>query len=60
MVSLLFSLKRSYVILLLEHWIKVFLFPSGSNYSQPPVPRQNSDLQQTLNFPLYSLSFLHD
>src|SRR5262249_34181764 len=37
MVYLLFSLKRSYVILLLEHWIKVFLFPSGSNYSQPPV-----------------------
>src|SRR5262249_28445189 len=24
------------------------------------VPRQNSDLQQTLNFPLCSLSFLHD
>src|SRR5262249_28462878 len=25
-----------------------------------PVPRQNSDLQQTFNFPLCSLSFLHD
>jgi len=24
------------------------------------VPRQNSDLQQTLNFPLCSLSFLHN
>ncbi|SRR6266545_2844756 len=36
-ISLLFSIKRSYVILSLEHWRKVFLFPSGSNYSQPPV-----------------------
>jgi hypothetical protein len=33
----LFSIKRSYVILLLAHWRKVSLFPSGSNYSQPPV-----------------------
>ncbi len=36
-ISRLFSIKRSYVILLLEHWRKVSLFPSGSNYTQPPV-----------------------
>ena len=35
--SRLFSIKRSYVILSLEHWRNVSLFPSGSNYSQPQV-----------------------
>jgi hypothetical protein len=33
----LFSIKRSYVILSIERWRKVSLFPSGSNHSQPPV-----------------------
>jgi hypothetical protein len=33
--SRLFSIKRSYVILSFEHWRKVCLFPSDSNYSQP-------------------------
>jgi hypothetical protein len=35
-ISRLFSIKRSYVILLLEQWRKVSIFPSGSNYTQPP------------------------
>jgi hypothetical protein len=36
-ISRLFSMRRSFVILSLEHWRKVSLFPSGSNYSQLPV-----------------------
>jgi len=34
-ISFVFN-KVFYVILLLEHWRKVSLFPGGSNYSQPP------------------------
>jgi alpha-amylase len=36
-ISRLFSIKRTCVILSLEYWRKLSLFPSSSNYSQPPV-----------------------
>ena len=34
--------------------------PTAESEQTEPVPRQNSDLQQTLDFPLCSLSFPHD